>query len=264
MARDGYKDTMRDPSTGRRREIRDADYTITGDVNVVGDLTQNGEAVGGGGITNAAGANVVPKSDGTNLVASRITDDGSVITLAAGTGDVQITSDFGEAKIGHTSNNHLIHLVATGSVTAIDARCDTGGAVVASSTGAFTPAISAIAESSGNGLDAQSEAGYSIWAQSGDSGNTLPTVVAQQRGAATANLFEAQNNGGNPIFAVKSTGDLFIAPKAFADLPATPAEGMIAAITDSSTATWGATIAGGGANNVLAYYNGSNWTVFAA
>ena len=48
---------------------------------------------------------------------------------------------------------------------------------------------------------------------------------------------------------------------AFASVPATPVEGMLVAITDSSTATWGATITGGGANHVLGYYNGTNWTV---
>lgn len=48
-----------------------------------------------------------------------------------------------------------------------------------------------------------------------------------------------------------------------ANLPASPVEGMLVAVTDSSTATWGATITGGGANHVLAYYNGTNWTVAA-
>ena len=47
---------------------------------------------------------------------------------------------------------------------------------------------------------------------------------------------------------------------AFASLP-TAATGMMATVTDSNTATWGATIAGGGANNVQARYNGANWTV---
>lgn len=47
---------------------------------------------------------------------------------------------------------------------------------------------------------------------------------------------------------------------AFASLP-TATEGMLVAVTDSNTSTWGATIAGGGANHVLAYYNGTNWTV---
>lgn len=50
---------------------------------------------------------------------------------------------------------------------------------------------------------------------------------------------------------------------AYASLP-TAAAGDIAYVTDSSTATWGATIAGGGANKVLAFYNGTNWTVAGA
>ncbi len=48
---------------------------------------------------------------------------------------------------------------------------------------------------------------------------------------------------------------------AYAGLPASPTVGMLAAVSDSNTATWGATIAAGGANHVLAYYDGTNWTV---
>lgn len=40
-------------------------------------------------------------------------------------------------------------------------------------------------------------------------------------------------------------------------------EGATRAVTDSSTAVWGATITGSGGNHVLAYCNGSNWTVYA-
>jgi len=40
-----------------------------------------------------------------------------------------------------------------------------------------------------------------------------------------------------------------------------PTEGSLAAVTDSNTNVWGATIAGGGTNNVLAFYNNSVWTV---
>lgn len=47
---------------------------------------------------------------------------------------------------------------------------------------------------------------------------------------------------------------------AFASLP-TGVVGMMAGVSDSTTATWGATITGGGANHVLAYFNGTNWTV---
>ena len=53
-------------------------------------LTTNGSGTtmwttvaGGGGITNAAGLNVIPVSDGTNLVASQISDDGNEVTMNA-------------------------------------------------------------------------------------------------------------------------------------------------------------------------------------
>lgn len=48
---------------------------------------------------------------------------------------------------------------------------------------------------------------------------------------------------------------------AFASVPSAPVEGMLCGVTDSNTAVWGAAIAGGGANHVLAYYNGTAWTV---
>lgn len=47
----------------------------------------------------------------------------------------------------------------------------------------------------------------------------------------------------------------------FGALPASPVTGAYAAVTDSNTVVWGATIAGGGSNHVLAFYNGTNWTV---
>lgn len=47
----------------------------------------------------------------------------------------------------------------------------------------------------------------------------------------------------------------------YANRPATPAVGMLCNFSDSNTATWGATIAEGGANKVCGRYNGHNWTV---
>jgi hypothetical protein len=41
------------------------------------------------------------------------------------------------------------------------------------------------------------------------------------------------------------------------------AEGVLTAITDSTTNTWGATVTGGGANHILMYCDGTNWTVAA-
>jgi hypothetical protein len=52
-------------------------------------------------------------------------------------------------------------------------------------------------------------------------------------------------------------------PCTFAQLPAASAtlKGVRSFVTDSSTATWGATITGGGANNVPAWCDGTNWRV---
>jgi len=54
-----------------------------------------------------------------------------------------------------------------------------------------------------------------------------------------------------------------LAPNVFSNFPTclTSTEGMEAAVTDSTTGIWGATITGSGSNHVLAYCDGSNWTV---
>ena len=47
-----------------------------------------------------------------------------------------------------------------------------------------------------------------------------------------------------------------------ANLPGSPVVGQLAQVTDSLTTTWGANITGGlGGTTVLAWYNGSHWTV---
>lgn len=61
----------------------------------------------------------------------------------------------------------------------------------------------------------------------------------------------------NPLITIPST--------IFASLPSAPVLGMLYVVTDSTVATWGSTIAGGGGNKVLAWYNGANhWTVAGA
>lgn len=46
-----------------------------------------------------------------------------------------------------------------------------------------------------------------------------------------------------------------------AALPSSPQQGMIVYVTDSNTAIFNATVAGGGSNIVLAFYDGTNWKV---
>lgn len=72
------------------------------------------------------------------------------------------------------------------------------------------------------------------------------------------------NDGATSVVASTSvtiTGPVALVPVAFASLPASPSEGMVAWVNDSNTATWGATVAGGGANKVLVVFNSANWTV---
>ena len=59
---------------------------------------------------------------------------------------------------------------------------------------------------------------------------------------------------------------LRIGPAAFSALPSCVSglEGTMRPVTDSTTATWGATITGTGTHHVLAYCDGTNWTVAAA
>jgi hypothetical protein len=47
----------------------------------------------------------------------------------------------------------------------------------------------------------------------------------------------------------------------FASLPSAPTKGEKVTVSDSNTATWGATVAGGGSNVIEARFNGSVWTV---
>lgn len=64
---------------------------------------------------------------------------------------------------------------------------------------------------------------------------------------------------------ILSLSGTFQAPAvAFAALPSPAVLGMLRVCSDSNTVVWGATIAAGGANVVLAFYNGSAWTVAGA
>jgi hypothetical protein len=80
------------------------------------------------------------------------------------------------------------------------------------------------------------------------------TLVANQ-------LFMAQAIDALADHVASSTG-YALTPVAFSSLPATPATGMLAVVTDDSgPPTWGSTVSGGGSSLVLAWYNGVAWTV---
>jgi hypothetical protein len=106
------------------------------------------------------------------------------------------------------------------------------------------------------------------------SGSCLSGGVPCGSETITLNGFDGSNVQHTASLAADSTGDLVITPpsgavtilgkpRTFSTLPACSSalEGSTAPVTDSTTATWGATITGSGADHVLAYCDGTNWTV---
>lgn len=70
----------------------------------------------------------------------------------------------------------------------------------------------------------------------------------------------------NPSGVVSATPAVTHTPSTYANLTAlitcaSGTEGTTAAVTDSTTNTWGATVAGGGTLHVFAYCDGTSWTV---
>lgn len=76
---------------------------------------------------------------------------------------------------------------------------------------------------------------------------------------AIANLSGRVNANGALLVSLDG-GSVLLAPRTYGELP-TPFPGLVAVITDSDTQVWGEKIGSGGSFTVLAFYNGSDWTV---
>lgn len=88
---------------------------------------------GSAGITNSAGNNIIPKSNGTNLVASQINDDGNSVVIADGAGKFVF--------IGGTSPSGLIE--GTNSTVIGDFNANGNGTILTVDDAAGTVIISA-------------------------------------------------------------------------------------------------------------------------
>lgn len=106
----------------------------------------------------------------------------------------------------------------------------------------------------------------------GTFGNSFPVTLIDNRlqMGGTTSSFPALRRSGAQLdviladasaLAVICAKSFYVCDYTYANLPGTPLVGMIACVTDSSVSTWGSTVAAGGANKVLAFYNGTNWTV---
>lgn len=102
-------------------------------------------------------------------------------------------------------------------------------------------------------------------AQTGGNGGTTNTLDYSIHVLAPANGDTLTTHAGIEIDAQGTGVPLQAKPQAFGLLPTCNStyEGSHAAISDSTTATWGATIAGSGANHVWGYCDGTHWTVEA-
>ncbi len=155
------------------------------------DLTAS--AGGSGGVTNAAGANVIPKSDGTNLVASGFTDNGTTISTpekiatAATTGLVGI----GMAPVA------MLDITAPSTLTGIKAL----GTPPVATSGAATNAVEFVTIAGTAGGATTSTGG-----DQGGSGATI-TMQAGPGGKVSGNGGAgAGGNGGNSTYRAGAGG----------------------------------------------------------
>lgn len=111
--------------------------------------------------------------------------------------------------------------------------------------------------------------GYGEFVDFGAGGNgAFFGVFANKPAIFVNNNTESARFSGSGGFSIGTTADpgigtLMLKKQAFSALTACSStiEGAMASVTDSSTNTWGATITGSSTNHVLAYCDGTNWTV---
>ena len=143
---------------------------------------------GGGGVTNSAGNNVVTKSNGTNLVASLWTDDGST-----------------------TAYNTTAMTLTTGGVATIGTRLMVGSSITGMYAFANSDSINFGYNDSGNGTAYINQAGYlngfttlrNLQIQDGQAS----TIATFQASPHALNVFGTENvgNGGDTVGAPSTT-----------------------------------------------------------
>jgi hypothetical protein len=100
------------------------------------------------------------------------------------------------------------------------------------------------------------------------SGGTYQVILSAAFKGATASQSSAivpfKNAAGTVVSQINLSGYMQTIATVFSTLPSCVSglEGTVAAVTDSTTNTYGATITGSGSNHVPAYCNGTNWIVY--
>ncbi len=91
--------------------------------------------------------------------------------------------------------------------------------------------------------------------------SSVPTII----NPVITGFVNATHNHSNAANGGAIANTAFSGPVTVSSLPACSSsiEGSRGAVSDSTTNTWGATVTGGGSDHVLAYCDGTNWTVAA-
>jgi hypothetical protein len=217
------------------------------------------------GLNTSGGADTVSCTLGGNMALSAAEYSGIATSSAV---DVYTTASPGAA--GSTESVGPITTTASDLIlTALGAssgRSAGSGATTGYTTRSYGGSVTAYIQTADKNGSASS---YSAtWDTSTFSGaNAYLLIVGLKAGVAgqSADLLDAKNNSGTVLGSITALGQYRSVPVTFATLQscASGVEGTSAAVSDSTTNTWGATITGGGSDHVLAYCDGTNWTVGA-
>lgn len=209
-------------------------YTIT---HSAGALTTNGDF--GIGSHQFSGSTLNLSNNGQNVIFGNGWAD-----LAAGNGT--------EFSLGPISSNAVGFRAHTGSVGTFKIGYGDSGSPIAQ-----TLSVQNVVAGTSNTAGVDFTIAGSKGTGTGEGGKILfQTAPKGTTGTSQNSLVTA--------LTVHPAGAIQLVGTTVANLPATPAAGMVGYVTDGSTGTWGATQTGSGSTKTLVWYNGTNWTVIGA
>lgn len=210
-------------------------------------------------------SNTILLADGDGTV--RLTLDGTVATFATGTRAPSARLDDGFTVGTAADARYAVFIAPTFTSTGVTGALARWGGTLTLPTNASgsqvrfqASGITSASSGTHNLIAGVYAAPFTLTSGGATTANTA-TVYIESASTATVSgrnyavwiddgLFRFDGGGYSPAVTVAS-------------LPASPVAGMFQTVSDSTTTTWGATITGSGANTVLAFYNGANWTVAA-
>lgn len=168
--------------------------------------------------------------------------------------------------------------VSLGNMSTLNFGAGVGGSISSGTVTLANTGVTQLNGQTGNVSLLPDLAEDASWTLTLTSHNTVTAFILNNTNAASGGVhnfgfFAATDGSVNSYdytanrYIMHNNGDASYGPTAvaFAALAAcgTGNKGALAEVTDSSTNVWGATVTGGGANEVGAHCNGTNWTVYA-